>query len=197
MTREQVLALFPEGGVSEETLNEIMKLKGLAVNEAIAGVKPPVDVAELERLRSIETEYEKQKQEGLTEAQKLQALIDETNRTKMDFTKRSNKLEAEKILLAAGLKLEDCESLIDGIVSENLETTTAMASGLAKLLANQKEAVKKATEIELMDKTKTPGGGSPGKKDDELSEAEKAAEGIVERMASSKETSETIVNKFL
>lgn len=198
MTKEQVLALFPEGTVSDEALEEIMKLKGLAVNKAVAGVKPAVDEAELKRLQEAAAAYEKLQEEGLPESEQLKKLIADTEKAKADFTKKANRLEAEKILLAAGVKLEESESLIEGIISEDLERTTTLASSLAKLLADQKEAVERATKQKLMDDTKTSGGGKGSSgKDSDLTEAEKIAGEIAERMTSSKKSTEAIMEKFV
>ena len=197
MTREDVKKMFPDA--TEEQVTAFLNAHHAGIESAKASVRPPVDEAELQRLLDLEKEYEKQKQEGLSESEKLQALIDEANKTKADFTTRSNRLEAEKILLQAGVDLEEYEELINGIVSDDLERTLTLAKGLATMVSKTKEATAQKTKEELMDKTTTPqgGAGKPDKDDKKLTEAEKVAEGIAKRKASSREVAGTILEKFV
>ena len=197
MKREEVKAMFPDA--TEEQVTTLLNSFHAGVESARASVKPIIDPAELQRLQGIATEYEKLQQEGLSDPEKVEQAIAEAKKAEANFTKRFNRLEAEKVLLAAGVKLEENESLIEGIISEDLEKTTALASNLAKLLADQKEAVEKATKQKLMDETPTPGGGKSDKKDKEpeLTEAERIAEEMAERMASSKKSTEEQLKNFM
>ena len=197
MTREDVKTKFPEA--TEEQITFLINLHHAGVDSVKASLKPPVDEAELKRLQDAAAEYEKLQSEGLTDTEKFNKMVAEAEKMKADYAKKSNRLEAEKVLLAAGVKLEENESLIEGIISEDLEKTTTLASSLAKLLADQKEAVEKATKQKLMDETPTPGGGKSDKKDKEpeLTEAEKIAEEMAERKASSKEATEERLKNFM
>lgn len=160
MTREQIKEQFPDA--TDEQITAILNINGTDIT---AAKKNNVDPKELKRLQGIEVEYKKLQDADLTDAEKIQKALKDAANSKMDYEKKSNKLDAEKILVAAGLTEEDYKDLIDGIVSDDAEATKTMATNFATLIKNQKEsAVQKAKE-ELMDKTPTPG-GSGGEGDD-------------------------------
>lgn len=186
MTREQIKEQFPDA--TEEQISALLDINGADVTKA---KKNNVDPKELKRLQGIEAEYKKLQDADLTDAEKIQRALEDAANSKLEYDKKSNKLDAEKILVAAGLTDEDYKDLIDGIVSDNAETTKTMATNLATLIRNQKEsAVQKAKE-EMMDGTNTRGGGSGGDEGEEktpdIEFAEKAAES---RAAADKSASE-------
>lgn len=157
MTREQIKEQFPDA--TEEQITAILNINGTDIT---AAKKNSVDPKELKRLQGIETEYKKLQDADLTDAEKIQNALKDAAESKTKYEKELNKLDAEKILVAAGLTEEDYKDLIDGIVSDDAETTKAMATNLSTLIKNQKDsAVQKAKE-ELMDNTNTPGGGNGG-----------------------------------
>lgn len=157
MTREQIKEQFPDA--TEEQITAILNINGTDIT---AAKKNSVDPKELKRLQGIETEYKKLQDADLTDAEKIQNALKDAAESKTKYEKELNKLDAEKILVAAGLTEEDYKDLIDGIVSDDAETTKAMATNLSNLIKNQKDsAVQKAKE-ELMDNTNTPGGGNGG-----------------------------------
>ena len=157
MTREQIKEQFPDA--TEAQITAILNINGTDIT---AAKKNNVDPKELKRLQGIETEYKKLQDADLTDAEKIQNALNDAAESKTKYEKELNKLDAEKILVAAGLTEEDYKDLIDGIVSDDAETTKAMATNLSTLIKNQKDsAVQKAKE-ELMDNTPTPGGGNGG-----------------------------------
>ncbi|MDU7031284.1 hypothetical protein [uncultured Robinsoniella sp.] len=173
MTREQIKEQFPDA--TDDQITAILNING---GDLTAAKKNNIDPKELKRLQEIETEYSKLKDADLTDAEKIQKALDEAAEIKVNYTKKSNKLEAEKILVGAGLTEEDYKDLIDGLVSEDCERTKTMSSSLASLLSKQKEATAQKVKEDLMDATKIPGGSGSGDPKDEKSEDVKFAEDV-------------------
>lgn len=157
MTREQIKEQFPDA--TDEQITAILNINGTDIT---AAKKNSVDPKELKRLQGIETEYKKLQDADLTDAEKIQNALKDAAESKTKYEKELNKLDAEKILVAAGLTEEDCKDLIDGIVSDDAEATKAMATNLSTLIKNQKDSAAQKAKEELMDSTKTPGGGNGG-----------------------------------
>ena len=171
MTREQIKEQFPDA--TDEQITAILNINGTDIT---AAKKNNIDPKELKRLQGIEVEYKKLQDADLTDAEKIQKALKDAADSKKDYEKKVNKLDAEKILVAAGLTEEDYKDLIDGIVSEDAEATKTMATNFANLIKSQKEsAVQKAKE-EMMDGTNTPGGSGDGEEDDKKTPDIKFAE---------------------
>lgn len=172
MTKEQIKEQFPEA--TDEQISALLAINGTDVTEAS---KNNVDPKVLKQLREDSEAYKKLQEADLTDAEKIQKALDDAATSKKDYEKKLNKLDAEKILVAAGLTEEDYKGLIDGIVSDDAESTKTMATNLANLIKNQKDSAIKKTREELMDGTNTPG-GSGGGSGEEKSEDVKFAEEI-------------------
>lgn len=157
MTREQIKEQFPDA--TDEQITAILNINGTDIT---AAKKNNIDPKELKRLQGIEVEYKKLQDADLTDAEKIQKALKDAADSKKDYEKKVNKLDAEKILVAAGLTEEDYKDLIDGIVSEDAEATKTMATNFANLIKSQKDSAIKKTREELMDGTNTRGGGSGG-----------------------------------
>lgn len=190
MTREQVKEQFPDA--TEEQITALLNINGTDISNAKKG---NIDAKELKRLQENDAAYKKLQDANLTDAEKIQKALDEAESSKKKFLKKSNRLEAEKILVAAGLTEEDYKDLIDGIVSDNEETTKALATSLAGMVSKQKEAAVQKTKEELMDGTKTPGGegGSGG---DEKSEDVKFAEEIAKSFSVNQEDAKSVFDNY-
>lgn len=157
MTREQIKEQFPDA--TDEQITAILNINGTDIT---AAKKNNIDPKELKRLQGIEVEYKKLQDADLTDAEKIQKALKDAADSKKDYEKKANKLDAEKILVAAGLTEEDYKDLIDGIVSDDAEATKAMATNLSNLIKNQKDSAIKKTKEDLMDVTNTPGGSGGG-----------------------------------
>lgn len=183
MTREQIKEQFPDA--TDEQITAILNINGTDIT---AAKKNNIDPKELKRLQGIEVEYKKLQDADLTDAEKIQKALKDAADSKKDYEKKVNKLDAEKILVAAGLTEEDYKDLIDGIVSDNAEATKTMATNLATLIRNQKDSAIKKTKEELMDGTNTPGGsggggGNPDEKTDDVKNVESISFGGVSKDA--------------
>lgn len=176
MTREDIRKQFPDA--TEEQITAILNINGTDLDNA---KKNNVDPKILKKLQEDSAAYAKLQEAGLTDEEKIQKALQDAEDTKIEFAKKVNKLDAEKILVAAGLTEEDYKDLIDGIVTDNADSTKAMATNLAGLITKQKDAAVQKTKEELMDGTNTPSGGSGGNGGEEKSTAEKLVEQFFEK----------------
>lgn len=158
MKRAEVLALFPEA--TEEQINSLMKINGDDINNTKA--KLTTDQTELDRLKAIETEFEKAKNASLSVEEKYNKLLAEADKQKTSYAKELNKMKAENILVSAGMTSDDYKDLIDGLVSDDSVKTTALATGLANLMKTKTEAAGKAKEAELLQGMTLPPAGQTG-----------------------------------
>ena len=172
MTREQIREQFPEA--TEEQITALLNINGADVT---AAKKNNVDPKELKQLRDDSAAYKKLQEANLTDAEKIQKALADAEASKLDFVKKSNRLDIEKILVAAGLDEEDYKDLIDTLVSDDSEKSKAAATAFASLVSKQKEAAVQKTKEEMMDGTQTPGGDG-GSEEDEKTEDVKNIENM-------------------
>lgn len=191
MTREDIKKSFPDA--TEEQITAILNINGNDVKAWKDKVPKKADYDELVRKAK---EYDKLEEAGLTDEEKVQKALREAEDAKADFAKKTNRLDAEKILVAAGLAEEDYKDLIDGIVSDDADTTKSMATNLANLITKQKELAVQKTKEELMDGTNTPGGSGGGGGADDKTDAEKFAESLVKDKGSDAESAEDIIGNY-
>lgn len=163
MTREQIKEQFPDA--TEEQITAILNING---TDLAAAKKNNIDPKVLKQLQDDSAAYKKLQEADLTDAEKIQKALDDAESAKKEFAKKSNRLDVEKILVAAGLTEADYKDFIDGLVSEDAEASKTLATNLASMLGKQKEAAVQKTKEELMDGTKGAGGGAggTGEKDD-------------------------------
>ena len=172
MTREDIKKQFPDA--TDEQISALLNINGFDVEEV---KKKIIDPKLLKQLQEESAAYKKLQEAGLTDEEKIQKALKDAQDAQASFAKQVSKLEAEKILVAAGLTDEDYKDLIDGIVSEDSDATKGRANGIVALLNKKKEAAEKELKEKLMDGTQLPG-GKGGKGGDEKSQAEKIAEKI-------------------
>ncbi|MBD5545858.1 MAG: hypothetical protein HDQ97_00375 [Lachnospiraceae bacterium] len=184
MTREQIKEQFPDA--TEEQITAILNINGTDLTEA---KKKNVDPKVLKQLQDDSAAYKKLQEAGLTDEEKIQKALDDAAASKIDFQKKSNRLEVEKILVAAGLTEDDYKDVIDGLVSEDAEKSKNLATNLAAMLSKQKESAVQKTKEELMDGTKGGnGGGTDGssgadEKTDDVKNVESISFGSVSKEA--------------
>ena len=118
------------------------------INAALAGknfvdpttLPPSVSKEQFDRTASEAARYKKELSEakaaGLTDAEKLKKLQEEAIEAQRNFTLKSNRMDVEKVLIAAGLAEADYAPFIDTIVTESAESSKAAAEGIAKMLKN-------------------------------------------------------------
>lgn len=193
MTRDDIKKQFPDA--TEEQITALLNINGTDIEGA---KKNNVDPKLLKQLQDDSAAYKKLQEANLTDAEKVQKALQDAESAKLDFAKKSNRLDVEKILVAAGLGEDDYKDLIDTLVSDDAEKSKAAATAFAGLLSKQKEAAVQKTKEEMMDGTQTPGGdGGIGNKEKEKTEAEKFAEAYGKEAGESAKTSESIVGSYL
>lgn len=191
MTREDIKKQFPDA--TEEQINALMDIHGMDMTNA---KKNNVDPKVFKKLQEDSAAYAKLQEAGLTDEEKIQKALQEAEDSKVEYAKKSNRLDAEKILVGAGLTEEDYKDLIDGIVTDDAETTRNMATNLAGLISKQKDAAIQKAKEELMDGTNTPGGAGNGGNDEET-DAEKLAKEIAGNQKEVSEATKTVLDSYL
>lgn len=190
MTREDIKKEFPDA--TEEQITALLNING---NDIETWKKKVPKKAEYDELLRKAGEYDKLEEAGLTDEEKVQKALKDAEDAKAEFAKKTNRLDAEKILVGAGLTEDDYKDLIDGIVSDDADTTKSMATNLANLITKQKESAVQKTKEELMDGTHTPG-GSGGSGGEDKTDAEKFAESLVESKGSDAQSADDIIGNY-
>lgn len=192
MTEAQIKEQFPEA--TEEQITAILNISGNELKEA---KKKNIDPKVLKKLQEDSAAYEKLKEADLTDAEKIQKALDDAKTAETEFHKKSNRLDAEKILVAAGLTEKEYENLIASIVTDDVETTKTNANNLATLIKGQKDIAIQKTKEELMDGTPTPGGEpGGGQGGDEKTEDVKMAESIASSFSSGSESAKNVFDNY-
>ena len=186
MTRDDIKKQFPDA--TEDQITALLNINGADIETE---KKKNIDPKELKQLREDSAAYKKFQEANLTDAEKIQKALDDAAASKADYDKKSNRLEVEKILVAAGLTEEDYKDVIDGLVSEDAETSKTLATNLANMLSKQKESAVQKTKEEMMDNTQIPGG-------DGGSEKEKTtAERIAQKLFDGKKANNDILSHYV
>lgn len=116
-----------------------------------------------EKFSLTEKELEDLRVAQMDEQQKMQFELEKAKNKEKEFTLKSNRFEAVNILTSAGLKEEDYKEIIEGLVSEDLEKTKTLASGVVGVLNRTKESAINQTKEELLNGTPSPQGGNSEK----------------------------------
>lgn len=190
MKREDVKKLFPDA--TDEQISALLDINGTDIKDA---KKNNVDPKVLKQLQEDSEAYKKLQEANLTDAEKIRKALQDADAAKLDFTKKSNKLDVEKILVAAGLVEEDYKDLIDTLVSDDAEKSKAAATAFAGLVSKQKEAAVQKTKEEMMDGTQTPGGDG-GSEDKEKTPDIKFAEMAASSKAEADKSATEGLNRF-
>ena len=172
MTRDDIKKQFPDA--TEEQITALLNINGADIETE---KKKNVDPKILKQLQDDSAAYKKLQEANLTDAEKIQKALADAEASKLDFAKKSNRLDVEKILVTAGLTEEDYKDLIDTLVSDDAEKSKSAATAFANLVSKQKEAAVQKTKEEMMDGTQTPGGDG-GSKEEEKTEDVKNIENI-------------------
>lgn len=192
MTREDVKTQFPDA--TEEQITAILNING---NDLAEAKKKNVDPKMLKKLQEDSAAYEKLKEAGLTDEEKIQKALQDAKDAEANYKRQSSRLDVEKILVAAGLTEDDYEDLIDGLVSEDAEASKTLATNLASMLAKQREAAVQKTKEELLDETKGAGGaGGAGGGGDDKSEDVKFADEIAATLSPDSKSTQDVFGNY-
>lgn len=196
MTREDIKKQFPDA--TEEQISAILDINGGDIKTWKDKVPKKADYDELVRKA---TEFDKLQEADLTDAEKIKKALDDANATKSKYAKANNRLEVEKILMVAGMKPEEYEEFIDGLVSEDEEASKKVAQGIADNFAAVKESTEKAVKSELLKNMPGLDGKDDDQNDDgkggQESEAEKVAKTIAETSKAASDSSKAVLDSYL
>lgn len=197
MTREQakqnLIGFGIENPTDEQISNYLNQINGETQKEKDKNDKLKEKADKYDETQKL---LEEEQNKNLTETEKLQKALDEAKKAEQDYTKKSNRLEVEKILVGSGLTSEDYKDLIEGIVSDNLETSKTLATSLTTMLTKQKESAIQKTKEELMDGTRTPGADGAGTGEEGKTEDVKFAEEISKTFVQATDSSKSAFEDY-
>lgn len=167
MKREEVREKFPDA--TDEQVDWLMGEAGKDVQREKQKLESyKADVAgrleELESLREVAKERDELAQQNMSAEERVQKALEKAEKAKAEYAAKSNRLDAEKLMVEAGIPSEEYAPLLDSIVSEDAERTLTAAELVATIVASQREAEGKKVRSELIDATPKPqaGGGEGG-----------------------------------
>ena len=159
MTRESLRAL---GITDEKMLDDVLALRGAEINEATARenqIRKDLEEA-TKKAKNVDDLTAKLKELEIKHmtAEELQAKkIQDAEIAQRKYEKLSNKIEAQKILMEAGMAAGDTlERILDKISSENLEATIEGANVVAEMLKTTRESTEKAVKADLLNNNPKP-----------------------------------------
>lgn len=170
MKREEVKELFPDA--SEDTITALMN----KVNAEISPLKQNLKSAEQERDTAIAdlatsqakasdleqqlTDATSKLEAGMTAEEKLAALEKQAKDREIEFTMKSNRLDAQAIFVEAGcFDADEVTELVNQVTSEDAEKTKANAQKIVETVQKQRAAVEQATKDALLKGNPKPAGG--------------------------------------
>jgi len=115
---------------------------------------------EYAKIKSSLTEKEKEleslKLASMDNDQKLQHELAKAQAIQKEFGIKTNRLEAEKAFVEAGLTKDVYEDILEKSVSDDRERTLSLVNGFVGILSKEKENVANRTKEELINSTKKP-----------------------------------------
>ena len=159
MTRESLRAL---GITDEKMLDDVLALRGAEINEATARenqIRKDLEEA-TNKAKNVDDLTAKLKELEIKHmtAEELQAKkIQDAEIAQRKYEKLSNKIEAQKILMEAGMTAGDTlERILDKISTDNLEATIEGANVVAEMLKATRESTEKAVKADLLNNNPKP-----------------------------------------
>lgn len=145
--KEQIKEILENESLDiENKTTEIAKVIG---QETVVKSKYNDKVAELRakeaELSKVSEEIETIKTSSMTDTEKTQKLEQSLKEKERDFLIKSNKLDAERMFVKAGISREDYENILDDYVSEDATITSKRITNVIDLLTKTKEVTK--TEV--------------------------------------------------
>lgn len=111
---------------------------------------------------NLSQEYEQFKQTKMTEEEKKTELAKKQEEANQKMTLEFSRMKAENIFAKSGFKEEDYSSILDTIVSTDIEKTKTLAETFCNTLVKQKENIEKQVKENIVKGTKTPPAGNAG-----------------------------------
>lgn len=160
MKRDEVKGIIE--GITDEQLDAILKLNGDSVNAEKAkatALRKQLEEAN-ERLKASDDEREKNAKAAMTLEERVKAMEDSYAAKQRELSIEMNKIEAQKILTAAGLTEEHYAPLMATIISDDKDVTEANAKAIAELVSAQRTLAEQSARSAMLKETPKPGGTS-------------------------------------
>lgn len=133
---------------------EVAKKVQSAVGEFML---PKPEYAKIKEALSLkEKELEEIRLASMDNEQKLQHELAKASALQKEYAVKTNRLEAERVFVEAGLSSSDYGDILDKSVSDDKERTLSLVNGFVGILSKEKEAVASRTKEELINSTKKP-----------------------------------------
>lgn len=144
--REDLISLVGD----EAKVDEVLKTVG--------GVMLPKDQYKkaTDENKTLKEQIEQAKLASMNAEELLKHKIEEAENKYKEFGIKSNKLEAEKQFVKAGLTQDVYADLLDSVVSEDAEKTQSLVNKFIGVLGKEKESVANRTKDSLLNQTKKP-----------------------------------------
>lgn len=163
MTLQELLGDAYKEGMTLDEINEAIANKSLVDPSTLPkSVSKEVFDKTASELAKVKKELKELQEQSMTAEEKLQAEVEKAKQLQIDYSKELSKLRAREIFIAAGLKEEDYESVLEIVISEDEETTRINAQNMVKLIEAQRELAEATVKRELLRGTKKPPAGSGG-----------------------------------
>ena len=172
MKRDDVRAIFPEA--TDEDIDKLLGKHHAELNPLKSQLKDASESlatsqASLDALKALNEDYEKQLgdaqakiEAGMTAEELLAAKEAAAAQRELEFTLKSNGLDAKAIFVAAGIDAESVDALVEQVTVEDAESTKARAQLIVDTLAKQAKAVEDATKDAILKANPKPDGGQGG-----------------------------------
>ena len=172
MKRDDVRAVFPDA--TEEDIDKLLGKHHAELNPLKSQLRDASDSlassqASLEALQALNADYERQLgdakakiEAGMTAEELLAAKEEAAAQRELEYTLKSNGLDAKAIFVAAGIDAEDIDALVAQVTVEDPEATKSRAQLIVDTLSKQAKAVEAATKDAVLKANPKPQGGTGG-----------------------------------
>lgn len=144
--------------VSDDALGDILKAHSQSVSQDKGSITRMQQ--QLDDYAAKEAEWEAQRQAGLSDQERLQEALARAEATQAEYARKSARLDAEQVLVKAGMTAEQYGPLLDSLVSEDSGKTVERANALVALVAAQTKAASDAAVRDVLASTPTPSAGT-------------------------------------
>lgn len=110
-------------------------------------------------LKEKDSEIEQMKLASMDSTQKLEHELAKAQALQKEYGIKTNRLEAEKLFVEAGLSSEAYSSILDSSVSDDKEKTMSLINSFVGILNKEKENAINKTKEELVNSTPKPTNG--------------------------------------
>jgi len=110
---------------------------------------------------ALQGEIEKNRLASMSEVEKLEHALKQTENAKLEYAKKLNRLDAEKLFLSKGISQETYGTIIDNFIYEDAETTQKVVTGVIETIVKERESAVAKTKEDMLGTTPQPGATPP------------------------------------